>query len=64
VSARPVGNHLTAETAPKGAKFSANPQRSEYWCRDCRKRVTVGTGGDEYGHSTDCDHSTYRGGQQ
>jgi len=64
VSIRPVGDHLTAERPPTGVKLTADPHRSEFWCTDCGKRVTVGTQGSEYGHATGCDHSAYRGGQE
>jgi len=62
VSDRSVGDHLTPERPPTGVKLSADPDRSEFWCRDCGKRVTAGTRGREYGHATGCEHSTYKGG--
>jgi len=59
--------HLTRQR-PAGipTDLSANPERNEWWCKECNRRVTVSTEGgegphmrvsDEYGHDVTCDHS-------
>jgi hypothetical protein len=51
-----VDTHLTRirpDDIP--SNFSANPGKNEWWCRECRHRVTVGDR--EYGHAVECDHS-------
>jgi hypothetical protein len=51
-------DHLAkTQRQPGGKPYDLS--ETEFWCQDCGARVTWGSSGKEYGHTHDCEHSTY-----
>lgn len=56
--------HLDTEP-PNRKGNSADPERCEYFCRECGSRITRNsTNYTEYGHNTDCEYSMNVGSPQ
>jgi hypothetical protein len=55
---RPLPEHLQTGQ-PEAAELPAETTNSECYCSECLNRVTVGPGGDEYGHELACEWSCY-----
>lgn len=56
-------DHLSLTKQDPSADASADVERNECWCVECRRRITIGS--KEYGHDVSCSHSVaVEGGKQ